>query len=218
VNIIDRAVRRLAVRLDNYYSGKRKNSNTPTINSFIPPALVDVVSNAIARLFSHITEYYRAFLDAHKLHPALAFKLAASKSTKLSTEYVITLIYYKTVNFIFNNVELPLSSKTGSKSIFSIFSGFYDLITPVYNSGILISIAYNVRPGQYTINNVQSNKLTFIKNFIIFTLVNLLFNLANVVVCVIVFLTSSTNIELVMQIVTTISMFFIAVPVGLAGS
>lgn len=89
-----------------------------------------------------------------------------------------------------------------------LFAGFYDSIL-LHGS----TVGYSPRSTQY----LPNNRLTYIKNFIVFVATNLLFNVANVTVYAVMLLSSPVSIELAAQTIATLSIFLIAVPVGLAG-
>ena len=62
-----------------------------------------------------------------------------------------------------------------------------------------------------------NNRFSFIRNFIVFSGADLLSALVNIAVCAAVFLVAPANVELAAQAITTLSIFFIALPVGLTG-
>jgi hypothetical protein len=111
---------------------------------------------------------------------------------------------------------MPLSSKTGIKSGFSVFKEYYDFLAPAYSLGV--PVGYNISSGAYTHSNARGNKLIFVEKFIIFTIINLGYNLLIAATCAVIFLTSPANLEIIAQIVTTFSVFFIAIPAGLTGA
>lgn len=76
---------------------------------------------------------------------------------------------------------------------------------------IAISARNGVDTGVFT-------GLIFLRNFIVFAAIDALLALGNAVVCAAVFLVAPINIELAAQIVSTLSIFFIALPAGLAGA
>lgn len=65
--------------------------------------------------------------------------------------------------------------------------------------------------------NFDLGKFFFLKNFIIFTATDVLSSLASIAAYVGIFLTAPANIELAAQIIATLSIFFIAIPVGSMG-
>lgn len=224
---MERAAYKFAGWLNDRYYRKSKTSHhadkinaAPVLNGYIPPVVVDTILKNLKDLFNFLRGiptsvcllYY-----SFRLHPALVVKLAVNKNTDLCNTYALSDIYYMAINFIFSYVELPLSSKTGNSSGFRIFREFYDLVVPAYSLAIP-EVVRPVKPAQYATRNAQTNKVIFIKNFSMFAAVNLFFNLLNAAVCAVIFLSSPTTIELATQVVTTLSIFFIAIPVGLAGS
>lgn len=165
-----------------------------------------------AKRFVHIA---RNQGDIFKMHPALVDKLSRTKS--LSSAYIFGALYFKSIGQVFNHVEMPLSSRSGGWSVYGLFTGFYDsVLSPDRFDDS--KVGYSSKPAQYLLNNMRHNRLAFIKNFIVFVMMNLLFNIANTVVYAAMLLTSPVSVELTAQAITTLSIFFIAVPVGLAGS
>jgi hypothetical protein len=158
----------------------------PTVNSYIPPIIGEVISSCIVIFFNYIFKTARVILVSFKLHPA---------------------VILKSINLIFSNIELPLSSKISHNSG-----------VPVIIPNDAAVIGYSARPSPRTVNKGQTNELIFINNFIIFMLVNSVANLVNAVASTVIFLTLPINVELIAQVITTVSIFFIAFPVGLAGS
>ncbi len=171
--------------------------------------------NFIMRFFTSAANGARNMSKLSKLHPALIFKLASCRDINLPVDYRVGFLYYKFINFVFTNVELPLSTKTDGKSGFSVFAKFYDMLVPASSTS---SIVYTVKPGQYIPGGPRINKLIFVKNFIIFSAVNLVSSTANLTVSALAFLSSPTNLELAVQVIIVVSIFFIALPAGLAGS
>lgn len=78
-----------------------------------------------------------------------------------------------------------------------------------------VHIAISARNG---IDTGVFTRLIFLRNFIVFAAIDGLLALGNTAVCAAVFLVAPVNIELAAQIVTTLSIFFIALPAGLAGA
>ncbi len=171
--------------------------------------------NFIMRFFTSAANGACNMSKLSKLHPALIFKLASCSGINLPVDYRIGFLYYKFINFVFTNVELPLSTKTDGKSGFPVFAKFYDMLVPASSTS---NIVYTVKPGQYMSGEPRINKLIFVKNFIIFSVVNLVSSTANVTISALAFLSSPTNLELAVQAITVVSIFFIALPVGLVGS
>jgi hypothetical protein len=83
------------------------------------PIAAEVIHKFVVDFFRYITEEFCALSDLYKLHPALVLRLLSSKNIKLSGAYFIVGGYYEVINFIFTNIEIPLSSKLGGRSAFT---------------------------------------------------------------------------------------------------
>ena len=106
-----------------------------------------------------------------------------------------------------------MSAGTKNKSSFSIFTKYRELSG--FKLPKTVNFGYSTKSGLYT-NVVSANNLTFIKNFIIFGFFNLVFIILNTVLYIITSLMTPACVELIVQIIGTLSIFFIAVPVGLS--
>lgn len=224
---MERAAYKFAAWLNDRYYRKGETSHhadkintTPVLNGYISPVVINTILKNLKDIFNFLRTIpisvclvYHSF----RLHPALVAKLAVNKNTDLCDVYALSYIYYMAINFVFSYVELPLSSKTGNNSSLRVFREFYDLVVPAYSLN-MPEVVRPVKPAQYVTGNTQTNKIIFVKNFSMFAVVNLFFNLLNAAVCAVIFLSSPTTIELATQVVATLSIFFIAIPVGLAGS